>query len=106
MPAPHRFGKAIDSLFRHLGSKATYIDPFSNNKTILVIARLPEQLFELGDSYIHSENPQFEFRVSEITDPKRGDMIITDGLNYEISAEPVMDIHKLVWTAQCLRSEI
>lgn len=64
-----RFSKAIDSQFVRLGRNAAYVNPLSNPLDILVIARRPEQLFELGEGHMHAENPQLEFRVSEVSSP-------------------------------------
>ena len=102
MDSKARFSRAIDSQFHHLGREATYIDSTSNSQSIRVIARRPEQLFELGDGHMHAENPQLEFRVSEVVSPSRGDEIHIDGRIYRIEAEPRLDLHQLVWFADSL----
>lgn len=102
MDVKTRFSKAVDSQFSHLGRSATYIKPFSGTQEILVIARRPEQLFELGDGHLHAENPQLEFRVSEVSSPGRGDEIHIDGRIYRIESEPRLDLHQLVWVTDSL----
>jgi hypothetical protein len=102
MNSKARFSKAVDSQFCHLGCDATYVDSASNLHTIKVIARRPEQLFELGDGQLHAENPRLEFRVSEVASPSRGDEIHLDGRIYSIEAEPRLDLHHLVWIADSL----
>jgi len=100
--ARRAFTKAIDSQFERLGCEATYIASSQSPLTIRVIARRPEQVFELGEGRLHGENPQLEFRVSEVSSPSRGDEIHIDGRIYRIEAEPRRDLHQLVWVADSL----
>ena len=72
MDSLSRFRRAIDSQFKHLGRDATYTQSNSQSLSVRVIARRPEQLFELGDGHMHAEQPQLEFRVSEVSSPSRG----------------------------------
>jgi hypothetical protein len=58
------FGRAIDSQFERLGQDAVYIHPDGHRQTIRVIARLPEQFFELGEQSLHAENVQLSLRVN------------------------------------------
>jgi hypothetical protein len=102
MDSKTRFAKAIDSQFAHLGRAAVYIKSLSEPQDIIVIARRPEQLFELGDGHLHAENPQLEFRVSEVSSPSRGDEIHIDGRIYRIESEPRLDLHQLVWVTDSL----
>lgn len=51
---------------------------------------------------MHAEQPQLEFRVSEVSSPSRGDEIEIDGRVYRIEAEPRLDLHQLVWVALAL----
>jgi hypothetical protein len=51
---------------------------------------------------MHAENPQLEFRVSEVSSPSRGDEIHIDGYIYRIESEPRLDLHHLVWVAPAL----
>lgn len=105
MDSRARFARAIDSQFRHLGREATYIPQAQAARTIRVIARRPEQLFELGEGRVHGEDPELEFRVSEVPQPCRGDEIHLDGRAYRLEAEPRLDLHQLVWIAPALPVE-
>jgi len=102
MDSQSRFRRAIDSQFNHIGRDATYTQSNSQSLSVRVIARRPEQLFELGDGHMHAEQPQLEFRVSEVSSPSRGDEIEIDGRVYRIEAEPRLDLHQLVWVAPAL----
>ena len=49
MSVRERFKKALDGQFRHLGIDARYTLSTGEVISIRVIARRPEQLFELGE---------------------------------------------------------
>ena len=102
MDSKTRFSKAINSQFTHLGQAAVYVNRLSEPQSIRVIARRPEQLLALGDEHLHAENPQLEFRVSEVSSPSRGDEIHIEGRIYRIESEPRLDLHQLVWVADSL----
>jgi len=100
------FERAIDSQFSHLGINATFharsnID-VSVLKDIKIIARRPDGYFDLGEESMHAENPQIEFRVSEVASPSRGDEVHLNGKVYRIEEEPRLDLHQLVWIAKAL----
>ncbi len=97
MKVKARFTKALDSQFHHLGMQATYIHKGSKNN-IRVIARRPEQLFSIGEGKMHGEKSQFEFRLSEVSSPSRGDEIDINGRIYRLEEEPRLDLHQLVWS--------
>ena len=101
MKVKARFAKAIDSQFNRLGRDAIYIHNGSK-QNIRVIARRPEQLFELGEGKMHAEKPQLEFRLSEVSSPSRGDEIHIDGKVYRIEEEPRLDLHQLVWSVDTI----
>ena len=97
-----RFSRAIDSQFRHLGTDAEYRSLSGSTQTIRVIARRPEDLYELGEGRIHAENPLLEFRVSEIAQPHIGDQICLQEQCYRIEREPQLDQHHLIWLVESL----
>ena len=97
-----RFARALDSQFRHLGMDAEYHSQGAPAQTIRVIARRPEELYELGEGRIHAENPVLEFRVREVPAPCTGDRICILGHCYRIESEPRLEQHHLVWSAECL----
>lgn len=100
-----RFKRAIDSQFEHLGRLARYVSQDSSLNSpidILVIARRPEELFEFGETRMHGELPQLEFRKSEIDNPKRGDQIHIGERAYRFEGEPELERHHLVWVVSAL----
>lgn len=96
------FARALEHQFIRLGRRAIYLAVGTPPKNIRVIARRPEQRFELGEQHFHAENPQFEFRVSEIKHPKRGDKVQLDAKWYRLEAEPQLELHQLIWSAPAL----
>ena len=106
------FERAIDSQFSHLGKNATFhsrsgIDSsvVKETKKIKIIARRPDGYFDLGEESMHAENPQIEFRVSEVASPSRGDEVHINGKVYRIEEEPRLDLHQLVWITKALPSD-
>ena len=99
-----RFSRAIDSQFQHLGTDAEYHSVSGAVQSVRVIARRPEDIYELGEGRIHAENPIFDFRVSEVPEPQTGDQICLFGQCYRIETEPQIDQHHLIWTAESLPS--
>ena len=79
-----------------------YQDHINTPKQIRVIPRRPEQVFELGEQRMHGEKPQFEFRVLEVPTPVRGDEIELGGRVYQITEEPQLDLHQLIWGVETL----
>lgn len=92
------FARAIDSQFQRLGQEAIYIDQVGQQYIIRVIARLPEQLFDIGEQQLHAEKSEFMVRVSEVKLPQVGDQIHIGENIYQIETEPRIDVHQLLWT--------
>ena len=90
------FARAIDSQFERLGQDAIYISAAGQRRPIRVIARLPEQLFELGEQSLHAENIQLSFRAADVATPKINDAIYVDEHKYQIKSEPLIATHRLV----------
>ncbi|MFL0805523.1 MAG: hypothetical protein K6L81_17550 [Agarilytica sp.] len=99
-----RFRRTINSVYRRLGREADYwpADGSPPVERVRVIARRPERLFELGEAQIHSEDPQLEFRVSEIPAPERGDDVHIGEQIYRIESEPRLEQHQLIWVVDAL----
>jgi hypothetical protein len=91
------FARAIDSQFERLGQDAVYMHADGHRQNIRIIARLSEQLFELGEQSLHAENVQFSLRANEVATPVVGDQIHIDNVIYVIKTEPRVDIHQLLW---------
>ena len=99
------FRRAIDSLFQRLGQTATYVPEQGCRQVLLVIARRPEQLFNLGEGELHAEQPQLMLRVSDKLQPYLGEHLIIDACVYRIAIEPRLDLHHLLWSLDCIRQD-
>lgn len=97
-----RFNRCLDSLFSRLGMDADYLSQNDPVRTIRIVSRCPDRLYELGEGRIHSENPLFDFRVSEVSSPQPGDRICFLNRCYMLEDEPLIDQHHLLWSVRSL----
>jgi len=92
---------AIEMLFAdpNLSSAAIYRDQGTGDPVaIRVIARRPDQVFDFGDTRIHTETSLFDVRVSEVPSPRPGDTLEVDGETFVVQGESVRDSERLIWT--------
>ena len=94
-------GAAIDVLFGdpNLTREAVYrVQGTGDPVAIRVIARRPDQVFDFGDTRVHTETSLFDVRVSEVPSPRPGDTLEIDGETFVVQGEPVRDSERLLWT--------
>ena len=84
---------ATDSLFNQMGKPATY-----KNKAIRIILTDPDEIVGAGVVKTHSPSHRARIRISDAPELKIGDKIDTDDETFTVHAEPVKDIHKLIWS--------
>jgi len=65
---------------------------------VRVIARRPDQVFDFGNTRVHTETSLFDVRVSEVPSPRPGDTLEVDGETFVVQGEPVRDSERLIWT--------
>jgi len=70
----------------------------SEERPIRVIHRAPDQITEFGATRILSDTTTVDVRVSELPEPRPGDLIILGTDSYVIQGEPVRDTERLTWT--------
>ena len=70
----------------------------SEERPVLVIRRAPDQITDFGAARILSDTTMADVRVSELADPRPGDLIILGTDSFVIQGEPVRDTERLVWT--------
>jgi len=93
-------GAAIDVLFGdpNLAREAVYrVQGTGDPIAIRVIARRPDQVFDFGDTRVHTETSLFDVRVSEVPSPRPGDTLEVDGETFVVQGEPVRDSERLIW---------
>ena len=67
--------------------------------SVRVVVRRPDEIVGFGETRIHTETTVFDVRASEVTDPRPGDRLTLDGVDYVIQGEPQRrDPDRLIWT--------
>ncbi len=102
MTALDRFVRAADSLFSKLGMAATYQPEIGAGLLVTVVPRRPDEVIGFGESGVSAEVTLFDLRVSEVEEPKAGDVIEYDGSQYRITGTPRRDAHRLIWTVEAV----
>ncbi len=102
MDARGRLNKSINSVFRHMGVDGHYQRIGSAKKSVRMMIRQPDPLFELGDRQIVVDQLRIDVRVSEWPSPRKGDRLSVNEQHYSIEDEPQLDLHRLVWLLDVL----
>lgn len=97
-----RFAKSVDSLFEKLGMSASFIPAIGSGVLVTVVPKRPDAVIGLGNASVQAEVTLFDLRVSEVEEPKEGDVIEYDDTMYRIIGEPRRDAHRLVWTVEAV----
>jgi|GEM_PF-336640 len=95
------FEQAMAGIFAdpNMTQQSTYTPVSGEPKSIRVIARWPDEIIGFGDTRIHAETTLFDVMTTDIPDPRSGDRLIVDGVDYVIQGEPERrDPERLVWT--------
>jgi hypothetical protein len=93
---------------QHLDEKGRWIDLMTEasilpvNKrpriAIRVIRRAPDRITEFGAGRFVSDTMMVDVRVSDLPDPRPGDLIVIGADSFTIQGEPVRDRERLIWT--------
>jgi hypothetical protein len=70
----------------------------SEERPIRVIRRAPDRITDFGAARILSDTTTVDVRVSELADPRSGDLIILGSESFVIQGEPSRDSERLIWT--------
>ena len=90
---------AVDAVFHQFGVDVIFTPDGGPPVSVRVLAKRPDEIIGFGETRIHTETAVFEVRVNEVAEPRPGDRIIFDGINYIIQGEPERrDPDRLVWT--------
>ena len=90
--------EALDITFAEFGVDAIFSPQGGGSTNIRVIAKQPDEIVGFGDTRVHSETSLFEIRASEVAQPRPGDLLTVNGVDYVIQGEPERrDCHRLVW---------
>ncbi|MBT3399002.1 MAG: hypothetical protein HN904_09650 [Victivallales bacterium] len=90
--------ETLDVAFAEFGVDALYTPQGGTSVNIRAIATRPDEIVGFGDTRVHAETALFEIRVSEVSQPRPGDLLTVDGADHIIQGEPERrDPHRLVW---------
>ena len=94
------FDGLVDRLFAdpNLGRDAVYEPASGEPVSVRVVARRADAVTEFGGGRLWSETIRLDLRVSEVADPRPGDLIVLDDAAFVVQGEPVRDRERLVWT--------
>jgi len=70
----------------------------SQERSIRVIRRAPDRITEFGAAQFVSDTMVLDVRVSDLPDPRPGDLIVIGTDSFTIQGEPVRDSNRLIWT--------
>ena len=91
--------EALDITFDEFGVDALYSPQGGAAVNIRVIAIRSDEIVGFGETRIHAETTLYEVRVSEVSQPRPGDRLSFDGIDYVLQGEPqCRDVHRLAWT--------
>ena len=95
------FATAMDRIFAHpsMAVAAVWISATtSEERPIRVIRRAPDRITEFGAARIVSDTMLVDVRVSDLPDPRPGDLIVIGTDSFAIQGEPLRDRDRLIWS--------
>ena len=95
------FAAAMDRIYANpsLAVAALWISALTSEElTIRVIRRAPDRINEFGATRLMSDTMVLDVRVSDLADPRPGDLIVIGTESFTIQGEPVRDSDRLIWT--------
>jgi hypothetical protein len=70
----------------------------SEERPIRVIRRAPDRITEFGAARYVSDTMMVDVRISDLPEPRSGDLIIIGTDSYTIQGEPLRDRERLIWS--------
>ena len=95
------FSAAIDAIFAdpNMAADAVWLPQgFTPGTACRIIRRSPDDLSDFGQARIRSETTRIDVRVSQITDPRKGDEVEIGAERFKVQGEPMRDRERLVWS--------
>jgi len=92
---------AIDALFSDptIARDVLYVPAYGEAVSVRVVVRRPDEIVGFGETRIHTETTVFDVRTSEVTDPRPGDRLTLNGVDYVVQGEPERrEPDRLIWT--------
>lgn len=95
------FALAMDRIYANpsMAAAALWISATtSEERPIRVIRRAPDRITEFGAGRFVSDSMMVDVRLSDLSDPRSGDLIVIGTDSFIIQGEPVRDRERLIWT--------
>jgi hypothetical protein len=95
------FAAATDRIYANpsMAAAAVWISATtSEERPIRVIRRVPDRITEFGAARFVSDTMMVDVRVSDLPDPRPGDLVVIGIDSFTIQGEPVRDRERLIWT--------
>jgi len=95
------FAAAIDRIFTHpsMAIAALWISATtSEERPIRVIRRAPDRITEFGAGRFVSDTMLVDARVTDLPEPRPGDLIVIGTDSFTIQGEPLRDREHLIWS--------
>lgn len=70
----------------------------SEERTIRVIRRAPDRITEFGAGRLVSDTMMVDVRLSDLPDPRPGDLIVIGADSFTVQGEPLRDRERLIWS--------
>lgn len=94
------FAFMIDQIFNDpVVSKAAHYKPKDTTVAFPVRVTLdrPDEVASFGDAQLHGASTIIGVRISEVEEPKAGDLVTVEARDYQVMGEPRADRERLVW---------
>lgn len=70
----------------------------SEERTLRLIRQAPDRITEFGAARFVSDTVVVDVRLSELPDPRPGDLIVIGDDSFTVQGEPMRDRERLIWT--------
>ena len=95
------FASAMDRIYANPSMAAAAVwtsATTSEERPIHVIRRAPDRITDFGAGRFVSDTMMVDVRVSDLSEPRTGDLIILGADSFTIQGEPVRDRERLIWS--------
>ena len=95
------FAAAMDRIYANpsMAAAAVWISATtSEERPIRVIRRAPDRITDFGAGRFVSDTLMVDVRMSDLPDPRPGDLIVIGTDSFTIQGEPMRDGESLIWS--------
>jgi hypothetical protein len=95
------FSAAMDRIYANpsMAAAAVWISATTSEEMpIRVIRRAADRITEFGAARFVSDSMMVDVRVSDLSDPHPGDLIVIGADSFTIQGEPIRDRERLIWS--------